>query len=115
MNYNANFFWIFFIMINAVSVGFGQPTVVNLPTRPHLMDTENSIYLTYYSDRQKILSGGNSSFEKIKNHFELASTGFQPYYNSYLLYLPPYSQGPICNFEDYINRKRKFRIDFSVK
>jgi hypothetical protein len=29
--------------------------------------------------------------------------------------LPPYTQGKFCDFEDYINRKRKLRIDFSVK
>lgn len=31
------------------------------------------------------------------------------------LILPDYTQGKFCDFEDYINRKRKMRIDFSVK
>ena len=29
--------------------------------------------------------------------------------------LPAYTQGIFCDFEDHINRKRQFRIDFSVK
>ncbi len=29
--------------------------------------------------------------------------------------LPPYTQGKFCDFEDYLNRNRKLRIDFSVK
>ncbi len=29
--------------------------------------------------------------------------------------LPAYTQGFFCDFEDHINRKRQFRIDFSVK
>ncbi len=34
---------------------------------------------------------------------------------SYFMYLPNYTQGLFCDFEDHINRKRKLRIDFSVK
>ncbi len=31
------------------------------------------------------------------------------------LFLPSYTQGIFCDFEDHINRKRQLRIDFSVK
>ncbi|MFI5170791.1 MAG: hypothetical protein ACHQFW_00285 [Chitinophagales bacterium] len=31
------------------------------------------------------------------------------------VYLPSYTQGPFCDFEDHINRNRKLRIDFSVR
>lgn len=34
---------------------------------------------------------------------------------SNLIFLPEYTQGPFCDFEDHINRKRTLRIDFSVK
>lgn len=29
-------------------------------------------------------------------------------------YLPHYKEGFFCNFEDYINKQRKFRIDFGT-
>lgn len=32
-----------------------------------------------------------------------------------IIYVPEYTQGKFCDFEDYINRKNKIRIDFSVK
>lgn len=31
------------------------------------------------------------------------------------IWLPVYTQGAFCNFEDHINRHRKLRIDFGVK
>ncbi len=40
----------------------------------------------------------------------------QPYKVSFInTTLPAYTQGFFCDFEDHINRKRPFRIDFSVK
>lgn len=35
--------------------------------------------------------------------------------NNTNLFLPAYTQGIFCDFEDHINRKRQLRIDFSLK
>ncbi len=32
-----------------------------------------------------------------------------------VIQLPVYTQGAFCDFEDALNRKRKLRIDFSVR
>ncbi|MBC8173975.1 MAG: hypothetical protein H7X71_08720 [Chitinophagales bacterium] len=49
-------------------------------------------------------------------HYQKAITSF--YFTNPLtaskVYLPAYEQGKFCDFEDYINRNRKFRIDFGT-
>lgn len=80
-------------------------------------DLMNNYLAIIYSDYNVANTNKNLMY------FQQQQKLFQPdihsgYYSQNTMYqvtLPAYTQGFFCDFEDHINRKRKLRIDFSVK
>lgn len=83
----------------------------NYDDLPH--DPFTSIELISFKSATTICLGESSKYFSPK---PFLSPFTQPFNVSLLnTSLPVYTQGVFCDFEDHINRKRQFRIDFSVK